>query len=145
MFLPDVVDTAISVGNFNTLVTAIKAAGLEETLKGPGPFTVFAPLDDAFSKLPKGEVVELLKDKPKLKSILTYHVVQGKFLAADMPKVKKLKTIEGEDVKIDSAKWHGHKNFKVNDADVIKTDIIVDNGVCHAINKVLMPKMQIPV
>jgi uncharacterized surface protein with fasciclin (FAS1) repeats len=141
--LPDVVDAAVSLGMFNTLVSAVKAAGLVDTLKSPGPFTVFAPTDEAFSKVPKEILNELMKDIPKLKSILTYHVVSGRFTAEDLSKIKNLKTVEGEEIKIDSAKWHGHKNPKVNDANIIKPDLMVDNGICHAIDKVLMPAMAV--
>jgi uncharacterized surface protein with fasciclin (FAS1) repeats len=138
--MDDIVDAAVKAGKFNTLVAAVKAAGLVDTLKGPGPFTVFAPTDDAFAKLPKGTVDSLLKDVPKLKSILLYHVVPGKLMAADVTKQKRLKTVQGEDLKIDAARWHLHKHVKVNDADIIQPDIAVSNGVCHAIDKVLLPK-----
>jgi uncharacterized surface protein with fasciclin (FAS1) repeats len=138
--MADIVDTAVAAGNFKTLVTAVKAAGLVDTLKGKGPFTVFAPTDDAFAKLPKGTVEGLLKDVPKLTSVLTYHVVAGKIMAADLVKLKTAKTVQGQDVKIDASKWHMHKNAKVNDANIIKTDIVADNGVIHVIDKVLLPK-----
>ncbi len=138
--MDDIVDAAVKAGKFNTLVTAVKAAGLVDTLKGPGPFTVFAPTDDAFAKLPKGTVDSLLKDVPKLKNILLYHVVPGKMMAADVTKEKRLKTVQGEDLKIDAARWHLHRHVKVNDADIIQADIVVSNGVCHAIDKVLIPK-----
>jgi uncharacterized surface protein with fasciclin (FAS1) repeats len=140
--MADIVDTAVSAGNFKTLVTAVQAAGLVETLKSSGPFTVFAPTDDAFAKLPQGTVDSLLKDIPRLKSILTYHVVAGKVTSADVVKLKTAKTVEGEDVKIDAATWHGHKMPKVNDAQIVKADIMVDNGVIHVIDKVLMPPMK---
>ncbi len=136
--MPDIVDLAIS-GKFNTLVAAVKAAGLVDTLKGPGPFTVFAPTDEAFAKLPPGTVDGLLKDIPKLKSILLYHVVAGKVMAADVVKLKTAKTVQGGEVKIE-VKWHFNKKVKVNDATVIKTDIVASNGVCHAIDTVLIPK-----
>ena len=138
--MDDIVDAAVKSGKFNTLVAAVKAAGLVDTLKGPGPFTVFAPTDDAFAKLPKGTVDGLLKDVPKLKNILLYHVVPGKLMATDVTKEKRLKTVQGEDLKIDAARWHLHRHVKVNDADIIQPDIMVSNGVCHAIDKVLMPK-----
>jgi uncharacterized surface protein with fasciclin (FAS1) repeats len=140
--LADIVDTAVSAGNFKTLVTAVQAAGLVDTLKSPGPFTVFAPTDDAFDKLPKGTVENLLKDIPRLKSVLTYHVVAGKVTSADVVKLKTAKTVEGEDVKIDASKWHGHKMPKINDAEIVKADVMVDNGVIHVIDKVLMPPMK---
>jgi uncharacterized surface protein with fasciclin (FAS1) repeats len=138
--MADIVDTAVAAGSFKTLVTAVKAAGLVDTLKGKGPFTVFAPNDDAFAKLPKGTVEGLLKDIPKLKAVLTYHVVAGKVMAADVVKLKSAKTVQGQEVKIDASKWHMHKNVKVNDAEVIKADITTDNGVIHVIDKVLLPK-----
>ena len=138
--MADIVDTAIGAGNFKTLVTAVKAAGLVDTLKSKGPFTVFAPNDDAFAKLPKGTVEGLLKDIPKLKAVLTYHVVAGKVMAADVVKLKTAKTVQGQDVKIDASKWHLHKNVKINDANVIKADIATDNGVIHVIDKVILPK-----
>jgi len=138
--MADIVDTAVAAGNFKTLVTAVKAAGLVDTLKSKGPFTVFAPTDDAFAKLPKGTVEGLLKDIPKLKSVLTYHVVPGKVMAADVVKLKTAKTVQGQDVRIDASKWHLHKNVKINDANVIKADIATDNGVIHVVDKVILPK-----
>jgi uncharacterized surface protein with fasciclin (FAS1) repeats len=138
--MADIVDTAVAAGSFNTLVTAVKAAGLVDTLKSKGPFTVFAPTDDAFAKLPKGTVEGLLKDIPKLKSVLTYHVVSGKVMAADVAKLKTAKTVQGQEIKIDASKWHLHKNPKINDANVIKLDVVADNGVIHVIDKLLLPK-----
>jgi uncharacterized surface protein with fasciclin (FAS1) repeats len=138
--MADIVDTAVAAGTFKTLVAAVTAAKLVETLKGRGPFTVFAPTDEAFAKLPKGTVESLLKDIPKLTSILTYHVVPGKVMAADVVKLKSAKTVQGQEVKIDAAKWHLHKNVKINDAEVVKADIVTDNGVIHVIDKVLLPK-----
>jgi uncharacterized surface protein with fasciclin (FAS1) repeats len=138
--MADIVDTAVAAGSFKTLVTAVTAAGLVDTLKSKGPFTVFAPNDDAFAKLPKGTVEGLLKDIPKLKSVLTYHVVPGKVMAADVVKLKTAKTVQGQDVKIDASRWHMHKNVKINDANVIKADILTDNGVIHVIDKVILPK-----
>ena len=138
--MADIVDTAISAGSFNTLVAAVKAAGLVDTLKGKGPFTVFAPTDEAFQKLPKGTVEALLKDIPKLTSILTYHVVAGKVMAADVVKLKTAKTVQGQEVKIDASKWHLNKTVKINDANVVKADVVADNGVIHVIDKVIMPK-----
>jgi len=128
---------------FNTLVEAVKAAGLVETLKSPGPFTVFAPTDDAFAKIPKDQIDALLKDPQKLKSILTFHVVEGKMMAADLAQHEYLQAVSGGELRIDNNKWHLHRNLKVNGANVIKSDIVVDNGVCHAIDKVLMPKAEV--
>ena len=133
-------DTAVAAGNFKTLVAATQAAGLVETLNTKGPLTVFAPTDDAFAKLPKGTVESLLKDIPKLTAILTYHVVSGKVMAADAAKLKTAKTLQGQDLRIDAAKWHLHKSIKINDANVVKADVIADNGVIHVIDKVLIPK-----
>ena len=138
--MADIVDTAVAAGSFKTLVTAVKAAGLVDTLKGKGPFTVFAPNDAAFAKLPEGTVEGLLEDIPKLKAVLTYHVVSGKVMAADVVKLKTAKTVQGQEVKIDASKWHLHKNPKINDANVLKADVMTDNGVIHVIDKVLLPK-----
>ena len=140
-FVADIVDTLVASPNFNILVTAVKAAGLVETLKNPGPFTVFAPTDEAFARLPEGTVDNLLKDIPRLKTILTYHVIAGKVLADDVAHMKTAKTVEGEDVKIDAKAWHLHR-VKVNDAEIIESDIMADNGVIHIINRVLMPPIE---
>ena len=132
--MTDIVDTAVNAGSFNTLVAAVKAAGLVDTLKGKGPFTLFAPNDEAFAKLPEGTVEGLLKNIPQLKKILTYHVVSGKVMAADVAKMKSAKTVEGSDVKINAS-----KGVKVNNATVSKADVAADNGVIHIIDTVLMP------
>ncbi|MCJ7632761.1 fasciclin domain-containing protein [Candidatus Bathyarchaeota archaeon] len=141
--MADIVDTAIAAGSFKTLVTAIKAAGLVGTLKSKGPFTVFAPNDEAFKKLPQGTIEALLKDIPKLKTVLTYHVVSGKFIAADMVKLKVMKTVLGKEVRIDASRRHLHKNAKVDDANILQTDILADNGVIHIIDKVILPKEEL--
>ena len=138
--MADLVDIAVAAGTFKTLVAAVQTAGLVDTLKGAGPFTVFAPTDDAFAKLPKGTVEGLLKDKTKLTAVLTYHVVEGAVKAADVVVHKNITTLQGQDLKIDAAKWHLHKSVKVNDANIIKADIEADNGVIHVIDKVLLPK-----
>ena len=132
----DIVDTAVSAGNFQTLVTALKAAGLVDTLKGPGPFTVFAPTDDAFAKLPAGALDGLLKDPAKLKKVLLYHVVSGKVMAADVMKMKSAKTVEGSSARVMA---HGGK-VMIDTSTVVKADIACDNGVIHVIDTVLMPK-----
>jgi uncharacterized surface protein with fasciclin (FAS1) repeats len=132
----DIVDTAVAAGQFNTLAKALQAAGLVETLKGAGPFTVFAPTDEAFAKLPAGTLDALLKDIPKLKGILTYHVVAGKVMAADVVKLKTAKTVNGQSVRI-MAK--GGK-VMVDNATVTKTDIETSNGVIHVIDTVILPK-----
>ncbi|HUK84877.1 MAG TPA: fasciclin domain-containing protein [Candidatus Acidoferrum sp.] len=139
--MPDIVDAAMSAGMFNTLVEAVKAAGLVDTLKGPGPFTVFAPTDDAFAKISKSDLDMLMKDPVKLKEVLTYHVVEGKLMAADLMLHEYLQAVSGGELMIDAKRWHLHKNMKINGANIIKADISVDNGVCHAIDQVLMPKM----
>lgn len=131
----DIVDTAVAAGNFTTLVAAVKAAGLVDTLKGPGPFTVFAPTDEAFAKLPPGTVDSLLKDPEKLKDILTYHVVSGSVMAADVMKMKTAKTVEGGSVRI---RAKGGK-VMIDNATVVKADIVCDNGVIHVIDTVIMP------
>jgi uncharacterized surface protein with fasciclin (FAS1) repeats len=132
--MANIIDTAVSAGSFTTLAAALKAAGLVDTLQGAGPFTVFAPTDDAFAKLPAGTVDTLLKDIPKLKKILTYHVVSGKVMAADVTKLKSAKTLEGSEVKIDAS-----NGVKINDATVTTPDVAADNGVIHIIDTVLMP------
>lgn len=132
----DVVDTAVAAGSFTTLAKALDAAGLIETLKGKGPFTVFAPTDEAFAKLPEGALEELLGDKEKLAAVLTYHVVPGKVKAADVVKLQSAKTVQGSQVRIDA---QGGK-VKVDGANVIKTDIDCSNGVIHVIDAVILPK-----
>lgn len=132
--MADIVDTAVKAGSFKTLAAALKAAGLIETLKGKGPFTVFAPTDDAFAKLPEGTVDGLLKDIPQLKKILTYHVVSGKVMAADVTKLKSAKTVQGSEVQIDAS-----EGVKINESKVMTPDVAADNGVIHIIDTVLMP------
>ena len=134
----DIVDTAVSAGSFKTLTTALEAAGLVETLKGKGPFTVFAPTDEAFAKLPEGTLKSLLMpaNKQKLKAILTYHVVAGNVKAADVIKLSSAKTLNGQSVTI---KVVGGKVL-INGATVVKTDIAATNGTIHVIDTVLMPK-----
>jgi uncharacterized surface protein with fasciclin (FAS1) repeats len=136
----DIVDTAVGAGNFNTLVAAVKAAGLVETLKGDGPFTVFAPTDEAFAKLPEGTLDTLLKseNKDKLAAILKYHVVPGKVMASDVVKLDEAKTVQGSKVMI-SAK---DGKVRVDGANVIKTDIVTSNGVIHVIDAVILPKSE---
>ena len=134
--MPDIVDTAMTAGTFTTLVAAITAAGLDTALKSPGPFTVFAPSDDAFAKLPSGTVESLLQDILTLRKILEYHVVSGKVMAADVVQLDKATTVEGSDVKIDASSG----SVKINDAIVVTPDIETDNGVIHVIDSVLLPK-----
>lgn len=134
--MPDIVDTAMSAGTFSTLVTAVTAAGLDTALKSPGPFTVFAPSDDAFSKLPSGAVEALLEDVITLRKILEYHVVSGKVMAADVVNLSTATTIEGEDLSIAASDG----SVKINDAQVVMADVEADNGVIHVIDSVLLPK-----
>ena len=130
----DIVDTAVAAGNFKTLATALGAAGLVDTLKGKGPFTVFAPTDEAFAKIPKADLDALLKDKAKLSAVLTYHVVAGKVMAADV-KAGKVRTVHGSDLTVTTS-----GGVMVDKAKVVKTDIVADNGVIHVIDTVIMPK-----
>lgn len=134
----DIVDTAASAGSFSTLVAAVKAAELVDVLKGEGPFTVFAPNDEAFAKLPKGTVDDLLKpeNKSKLVSILTYHVVPGKVLSGEVAGLKSAKTVNGQTLSVTS-KDH---NVMIGTAKVVKADIETTNGVIHVIDSVLMPE-----
>lgn len=133
----DIVDTAVA-GHFNTLVAAVKAAGLVDSLKGPGPFTVFAPTDEAFAKLPPGTLESLLKpeNKQKLQKILTYHVVAGHVTANDVVKLRSAETVAGGSLTIKTADG----GVMVNNAHVIKTDIVASNGVIHVIDTVLLPE-----
>lgn len=131
--MADIVDIAVSAGSFQTLVTAVQVAGLVETLKSPGPFTVFAPNDDAFAKLPPGTVQTLVQNIPQLARILTYHVVPGKLMAADIAKVNSLTSVEGSTIRIDTS-----EGFEVNNATVIAPDIEADNGVIHVIDTVIL-------
>ena len=130
----DIVETAVSAGNFKTLATALGAADLLPTLKGKGPFTVFAPTDEAFAKIPKADLDALLKDKAKLKAVLTYHVVPGKVMSKDL-KAGNVTTVQGSDVTISTM-----SGAMVNNAKVVSADVAADNGVIHAIDTVLMPK-----
>jgi len=132
--MKNIVETAIEAGSFKTLVAAVQAADLVGTLSSKGPFTVFAPTDEAFAKLPKGTVESLLKDKKKLTSILTYHVVSGKVMSKDVMNLKKAKTVQGQDIMIDTK-----SGVKVNNANVVKADIETSNGVIHVIDTVILP------
>ena len=130
----DIVDTAVAAGTFKTLATALQAAGLVDTLKGPGPFTVFAPTDAAFAKIPKADLDALLKDKAKLTAVLTYHVVPGKVMAEDV-KAGMVKTVQGGSLTVATA-----GGVTVDGAKVSATDIVADNGVIHVIDSVVLPK-----
>lgn len=131
----DIVDTAVAAGSFNTLATALKAAGLVDTLKGPGPFTVFAPTDEAFAKIPKADLDALIADKEKLTKVLTYHVVAGKVMAADVAKIKEAKTVQGQMVKVDTS-----SGVRINGAKVVQADVEASNGVIHVIDSVILPQ-----
>jgi len=133
-FAQDIVDTAVKAGNFKTLVTAVQAAGLVDTLKGPGPFTVFAPTDEAFAKVPKAQLDALLADKAKLTKVLTYHVVPGAVMAKDV-KPGMVKTVEGGSLTLATT-----GGVTVNGAKVVQADVKASNGVIHAVDTVLMPK-----
>jgi uncharacterized surface protein with fasciclin (FAS1) repeats len=133
--MPDIVSIAVADGRFKTLVAALQAAGLVDTLKGMGPFTVFAPTDDAFNKLPAGTVDALLKDIPTLKNILLYHVASGKYLAADIAKMTTIKTVQGSNLSVTVS----GSTVMINNAKVIIADIMASNGVIHVIDTVLMP------
>ena len=131
----DIVQTAISAGNFTTLATALTEAGLVDALKGEGPFTVFAPTDEAFKNLPKGALDNLLKDKEALKNVLLYHVVSGNVSSAQVVDLDKATTLNGSDLKIKTE----NGKVMINDADVIGADVEASNGIIHVIDKVLLP------
>ena len=131
----DIVETAIASGQFTTLAKALEAAGLVDTLKGPGPYTVFAPTDAAFAELPAGTVEGLLKDRPKLTAVLTYHVLPGKVMASDVAKLDRAKTVQGQSVTIQK-----NGGVKVDNAKVTTTDIQASNGIIHVIDAVILPK-----
>ena len=131
---PDIVDIAAGAESFSTLVAAVQAAGLVDVLKGDGPFTVFAPTDDAFAALPAGTLDSLLQDKEALTKILTYHVVPGKVMASDVVKLNSAKTVQGQSISIDTA-----NGVKVDNANVVSADIEATNGVIHVIDSVILP------
>ena len=131
----DIVDTAIAAGGFTTLVTAVEAAGLVETLKGEGPFTVLAPADEAFAKIPEETLNSLLADKEALTQVLTYHVIPGRVMAADVAKLDKAKTVQGQEVGIVAS----DTGVQVGGANVVHADIVTSNGVIHVIDSVMMP------
>lgn len=131
--MADIVDIAVGAGSFNTLVAAVQAASLVDTLKSPGPFTVFAPNDDAFAKLPAGTIQTLLQNIPQLSRILTYHVVPGKLMKADLAKLDSVTSVEGSPIRIDCS-----DGFEVKNATVLAPDIEADNGVIHVIDTVIL-------
>lgn len=134
--MADIVETAVNAGTFNTLLKAVEATELLEILKSPGPYTVFAPTDEAFNNLPEGTLDALLQDIPKLKRIVLYHVAFGDVRAEDLMQIEEAATVEGSIVAIESG-----QGIKVNDANVVKTDILTDNGVIHVIDGVLIPAL----
>lgn len=131
--MPNIIDIAVNAGSFKTLVTAVQAAGLVDVLRSPGPFTVFAPTDEAFAKLPPGTVQTLVQNIPQLSRILTYHVVSGKLLQADLQTVASLISVEGSSIRIDLS-----DGFEVKNATVVAADIAADNGVIHVIDTVIL-------
>lgn len=131
--MADIVDIAVGAGSFNTLVQAVQAAGLVETLKSPGPFTVFAPNDEAFAKLPPGTIQTLVQNTPQLARILTYHVVPGKLMQADLAQLGTVTSVEGSTIKVDCT-----DGFEVKNATVLAADIDADNGVIHVIDQVIL-------
>ena len=134
--MADLVETAVNAGSFNTLVKAVEAAGLVDILKSPGPFTVFAPADEVFDRLPEGTLESWLQDIPKLKKILTYHVLFGDVRTDNFLEIEEAPTVEGSVVAIDSS-----NGYKVNQAIIMTPDILADNGVIHVIDSILMPAM----
>lgn len=133
--MPTIVDIAVQAGSFKTLVQAVQAAGLVETLSGEGPFTVFAPTDEAFAQIPQDTLQAVLADKEKLTAILTYHVVPGKLMAADVVRSTQLQTVQGQSITVST-----EGGVRVDNANVVQTDIEADNGVIHVIDRVIMPK-----
>lgn len=134
--MADIVETAVKAGSFNTLVKAVEAAGLVDILKSPGPYTVFAPVDEAFARMPEGTLDSLLQDIPKLKKIVSYHVLFGDVRSDNLLEIEEAPTVEGSVVVIDTS-----NGYKVNQAVVLTPDILADNGVIHVIDSILMPAM----
>ena len=140
--MKDIMSVFLEAGTFRTFVSAVQAADLADTLRG-GLFTVFAPDDEAFAKLPKGAFESLQKNAPKLKAVLMYHIVAGKYTINQISKMNAAKTIQGQEVKIDAHKWHLHVNPKINTASITNYNLKTDNGIIHVIDKVLMPNMKL--
>ncbi|MGZ3578844.1 MAG: fasciclin domain-containing protein [Syntrophales bacterium] len=139
----DIINTAIEAGSVKMLVSAIQAAELVDTLRSIGLFTVFAPDDEAFAKLPKGAYDGLLKNVPQLKTVLMYHIIPGKHTINEISKMNTAKTLQGQEVKIDAHKWHLHANPKINDANITNYNVEADNGMIHVLDRVLMPNMEL--
>ncbi|HLN46252.1 MAG TPA: DUF1508 domain-containing protein [Candidatus Sulfotelmatobacter sp.] len=141
--MADIVETAELAGSFKKLIGAVQAAGLTDTLKSKGPFTVFAPDDDAFDDLSSGAEDDLFKNVPKLKAVLLYHVIDGKYTVDEISHMDRIKTLQGQELEVDAHKWHLHMNPKINDAKITSKDVVADNGMIHVLNKVLMPNMDL--
>ena len=141
--MKDIMSIFLEAGTFRMFVSAIQTTELVDTLKSVGPFTVFAPDEEAFAKIPKAKLDTFLKDSPQLKAVLMYHIVAGKYTINEISKMKTLKTIQGQEVKIDAHKWHLHVNPKINDANITNYNVEADNGIIHVIDKVLMPNMEL--
>jgi uncharacterized C2H2 Zn-finger protein len=141
--MKDIISIFLEAGTFRMFVSAIQATELVDTLRNVGPFTVFAPDEEAFAKIPKAKLDSLLKDTPHSKAVLMYHIVAGKYTINEISKMKTLKTIQGQEVKIDARKWHLHVNPKINDANITNYNVEADNGIIHVIDKLLMPNMEL--
>lgn len=139
-----IIDVAVAAGGFKTFVAAVQKAGLVEKLESKGPFTIFAPDDRAFSLLPEGSVDELMNNAPKLKAVLMFHIVPGKYTVNEIGQMKSYTTMQGQDLKIDGSKWHLHMNPVINnDAHIVNTDVVTDNGIVQVVDRVLMPNMEL--
>ena len=139
----DIMNIFLEAGTFRMFVSAIQAAELVETLRSAEPFTVFAPNDEAFAKLPKGAYNRLMKNLPQLKAVLMYHIVAGKYAINEISQMKTAKTIQGQEIKIDAHKWHLHVTPKINDANITNYNLVADNGMIHVLDKVLKPNMEL--
>jgi hypothetical protein len=139
----DILSIFLEAGTFRIFVSAIQAAEIVETLRSTEPFTFFAPNDEAFAKLPKGESNRLIKNVPKLKAVLMYHIVAGKYTISEISQMKTAKTIQGQEVKIDGRKWHLHVTPKINDANITNYNLVADNGMIHVLDRVLMPNIEL--
>ena len=141
--MTDIISTFLEAGTFRMFVSAIQATELVDLLRGDGSFTVFAPNDEAFSKLPKGAFDDLQKNPPQLAAVLMYHIVAGKHTIKEISKMDTIKTIQGQEVKIDAHQWHLHVNPKINDANITNPNLKTDNGIIHVLDRVLMPNMEL--
>jgi uncharacterized C2H2 Zn-finger protein len=141
--MTDIISTFLEAGTFRMFVSAIQATELVDLLRGDGSFTVFAPNDEAFSKLPEGAFDDLQKNPPQLAAVLMYHIVAGKHTIKEISKMDTIKTIQGQEVKIDAHQWHLHVNPKINDANITNPNLKTDNGIIHVLDRVLMPNMEL--